>query len=577
MSIPAFWSETWTAPLINHLWQSTIVVGVAWLLALALRKNHARVRYWIWFAVSVKFLLPFSLLTAAGEWLRLWVPAPAARPAVTSVVAQVAQPFAQAQFFGATEAPAAAHHADWLPIALLAVWACGALLVAARFARRWWSAYATKRAARPFEISADVPVLCTQISLEPGIFGIFRPVLLLPEGILERLSAEQMRAIVAHEMCHVRRRDNLTYAIHMVVETLFWFHPAVWWIGMRLIHERECACDEAVVQACGKAEVYAESILNVCKFCVESPLACVAGVTGADLKQRIVRIMKKQIGLKLNLSRKALLAAAGAAAVITPIVAGLAAVDHSAAQSPSASAVVEARSPMRAGADPSFEVATIKPSKAYSRPGWGFPVEGRHITCYNATIVDMISIAYGIHAMQIEGGPDWIRQDRFDVDGVADVPGHADLEQQQGMWRKLLADRFQLKLRRDMRELPVYAITVAKGGPKNLTIAQPGEHLNAGNRGAAGERILRFTNMPLSVFAFNLDFYLDRPVIDETGLTGSYDFTLKWTYDDSKTGDSEAPPSLPTALKEQLGLEMKAAKGPAAVFIVDHVEQPSPN
>ncbi|MGH9587801.1 MAG: M56 family metallopeptidase, partial [Acidobacteriaceae bacterium] len=121
---------------------------------------------------------------------------------------------------------------------------------------------------------AEVPVLSSSAAIEPGIFGVFRPVLLFPEGIPERLSAEQMRAIVAHEMCHVRRRDNLTFAIHMVVETLFWFHPMVWWIGSRLIEERERACDQAVVQAGSEAQVYAEGILNVCKFYVESPLAC---------------------------------------------------------------------------------------------------------------------------------------------------------------------------------------------------------------------------------------------------------------------------------------------------------------
>jgi bla regulator protein blaR1 len=92
-----------------------------------------------------------------------------------------------------------------------------------------------------------VPVLCSHSPVEPGIFGVFRPVLLLPEGILERLTPEQLKAIVVHEMCHVRRHDNLTFEFHMFVETLFWFYPPVWWIGARLIEEREIACDEAVL------------------------------------------------------------------------------------------------------------------------------------------------------------------------------------------------------------------------------------------------------------------------------------------------------------------------------------------
>ena len=92
-------------------------------------------------------------------------------------------------------------------------------------------------------LAVGVPVLSSSSLLEPGIFGILRPVLLVPEGIQDHLTSAQLNAIVAHEMCHVRRRDNLTFAIHMAVETLFWFHPVVWWIGARLVEVRELACD----------------------------------------------------------------------------------------------------------------------------------------------------------------------------------------------------------------------------------------------------------------------------------------------------------------------------------------------
>ncbi len=134
--------------LINHLWQSTVVVAIAWLLTLALRKNHARVRYWVWFAASVKFLLPFSLLVAAGEWVRTWVRAATTRPAVADAMGQMAQPFPETQFLDATEYRVAAHHANWLPVVLFAVWICGALVVAIRFGRGWWNVYVAKRAAR---------------------------------------------------------------------------------------------------------------------------------------------------------------------------------------------------------------------------------------------------------------------------------------------------------------------------------------------------------------------------------------------------------------------------------------------
>ena len=115
-------------------------------------------------------------------------------------------------------------------VAALAAGACGLAL----------------RIAPAFEIT-DTRAL-SSARLEPGVFGIFRPFLLLPEGLSDHLTPAQFEAIVAHELCHVRRRDNFSSAIHMVVEALFWFHPAVWWIRARLVEERERACDEAVLR-----------------------------------------------------------------------------------------------------------------------------------------------------------------------------------------------------------------------------------------------------------------------------------------------------------------------------------------
>lgn len=97
-------------------------------------------------------------------------------------------------------------------------------------------------------------------TLEPGIFGIVKPVLLWPKGLSERLDDAQLEAIFAHEVRHLRRRENLAAAIHMVVEALFWFHPLVWWLGVRLVDERERACDEDVLARGGNRLVYAESI-----------------------------------------------------------------------------------------------------------------------------------------------------------------------------------------------------------------------------------------------------------------------------------------------------------------------------
>ena len=144
-------------------------------------------------------------------------------------------------------------------------------------------------------------------TLEPGIFGLTRPVLVWPEGISEHLDDAHLDAILAHELWHVRRRDNLAAAVHMVVEAIFWFHPLVWWLGARLVDERERACDEEVLELGSERHVYAQSILKVCEFCVGSPLACVSGVTGADLKKRMVHIMSEHVVRKLDFSREVII------------------------------------------------------------------------------------------------------------------------------------------------------------------------------------------------------------------------------------------------------------------------------
>jgi TonB family protein len=163
----------------------------------------------------------------------------------------------------------------------------------------------------------------SQTSLEPGIFGIRRPLLLWPVGISQHLQDAHLEAILTHEAQHVRRRDNLAAAMHMVVEAIFWFHPLVWWLGARLVEERERACDEEVLRLGNQPEIYAESILKTCEFCVASPLACVSGVTGADLKLRIVRIMTQGSVDKLGFLKKLLLVVIGTGAVAAPIVVGL--------------------------------------------------------------------------------------------------------------------------------------------------------------------------------------------------------------------------------------------------------------
>ncbi len=147
--------------------------------------------------------------------------------------------------------------------------------------------------------------------------------LLLPDGIGDRLAPAELQAILAHELCHIRRRDNLATLMHMVVEVVFWFHPLVWWLGARLMDERERACDEEVLRMGSEAEAYAEGILKVCELYLQSPLKCVAGVSGANLKKRIEAIMANRPMRNLSLPKKVGLVLAAVLAIAIPVILGI--------------------------------------------------------------------------------------------------------------------------------------------------------------------------------------------------------------------------------------------------------------
>ncbi|HEX3837163.1 MAG TPA: M56 family metallopeptidase [Steroidobacteraceae bacterium] len=309
--------------LLNHLWQSTLFAVIAGLLTLLLRHNGAHTRFALWCAASCKFLIPFSALVALGEHI-LW--RPVVSLSIPTAVANVLEPLSVPAVRPEQLLVTVPHPSFWMEADLLALcvglWACGAVAVVAWWSFQWLKIQRATRRAAPLRIDAPIPARSSSAMLEPGVVGFFRPVLLLPAGITERLSAAQLRAVVLHEICHVRRRDNLTAAIHMLVEALFWFHPLVWWLGRRMIVERECACDEAVVGAGGDPKVYAEGILQVCRHYVESPLSCTAGVGGADLLRRIEFIMTPRLIRRLGAPRTALLMAAAAAVVLGPIAVG---------------------------------------------------------------------------------------------------------------------------------------------------------------------------------------------------------------------------------------------------------------
>ncbi len=569
--------------LANHLWQSTLFAAAVWLLTLALRPNSARVRHCLWLAASAKFLIPFSLLITAGAHVPSAHTTPPPRQ-FTKAVARVSEPFTipvPAYHIPATNRPA--------PV-LAVIWLCGTAAVFAFWFVRWRRVREMVRAALPLDLGAPVKTLSSSALPEPGVFGVFRPVLLLPAGIEQRLSAAQLRAIVAHELCHVRRRDNLAATFHMLVEALFWFHPLVWWIGARLVDERERACDEGVLSEGGEPQVYAEGILSVCRLYFESPLPCVSGVTGADLRKRIEIIMIAGIGVNLSVSRKILLAVAALTAVSAPVAVGI----------------------VHAQTTPSFEVASVKPNTSGNPRFLGFQtLPGGTLSIRNNFLRSIIAVAYGLPAFYngdfLTGAPAWIDTERYDIDAKATagaIPtgmSERDRNLKMGlMLQSLLADRFKLAIHRETKELPVYDLFVLKSGLK-LPRAKKAEkdcpevstrenncHMLMGGQGGG----IQGNTITIAELVDFLQMWTDRPVINKTDVTGLFDIDVRqgWvpmrgrpappagqqpTAEDLAFAD----PTRPTlnAVLGTIGLKLEPAKGPVEILVVDHIERPSGN
>jgi uncharacterized protein (TIGR03435 family) len=620
--------------LLNHLWQSTVFAAAAALLTLLFRKNPARVRYALWLAASIKFLIPFSLFIAIGSSIDFGRQQAASivQPAV-AIVEGFSQPFGSTSL--ETQIPATVKpdrsHLFWMVVST--IWVGGCLAVLAFYLAKIRRMRAVDRKAelikqgRAFEMLQRleqihgrrflIKMKSSNSLMEPGVFGIFRPVLLIPSGMPDRLNDSELEAVIAHEIFHVRRRDNLVAAIHMFIEALFWFHPMVCWLGAKLVQERERACDEEVLLLGKDPQAYAEGILKVCEFCIESPLACIAGVTGADMKKRIQAIMCRHIGARMGWTKRLLLTGIGIGVLAIPIMIGLlnAPVMNAQTQKPAESKnpISGTTSTSNGEAAPApdavyvptmtFDVTSVREIKpdVQGRFFIGFsPQNSRNVQLTNNLLLNLVMWAYDVKHYQIEGIPREFGGTMFNVEAKTDSATDERLAkltkeqvrlEQAHMRQALLAERFKLKVHWETRNGETYDLFVAKAGRLKST----GESPSAEEMKKFGDRpIPRLYQQGSSMRGFEyaahgatiadivqmLSGQFGRPVADKTGLTGKYDFNLKYYQVlESQRKDDETNPWLPleTAIQDQLGLKLKPSHGPVQRLIIDHIEKPSEN
>jgi uncharacterized protein (TIGR03435 family) len=597
------WVDRLGSTLLHFLWQGVLIAAV-----------YAAARRWTTrrYGPNVRYILACAALAALAAapvltWNLLRPPVPVAvrfwnkdtdtAPISAGAFAAVRNVPASfpAGVYGAVPAPLL----PWV----VAVWLAGATAFWLRLLGGWIFAERLRsRLVRPaprqwqqaldrlktrIRVSRPVRLLVSSWVQTPAVVGWLRPVVLVPVGALAGLPPEQMEALLLHELAHIRRHDYLVNMVQSVVEALLFYHPAVWWVSHHIRSERELSCDDLAVGVNGDALTYARALAEL-ESARPAHFRAVMAANGGGLAHRIARLLGQSRPAPRPLSGPGIIAAAIVLAMAALAVFG-----------------------QPAGL-PRFEVASVKPSTDR-----GFrtvrPLPGR-LTA-DAPVRLLLQNAYSVQAFQIVGGPGWIDSEHFAIEAKA--AGNASRDQIFLMLQGLMEVRFQLKIHRESRELPVYALVAARNGlklspPKEGACADPapgalppweGGRIQPPGRGqppmapcgragvmlASGGARMGGGKIPMPEFIRALSMVLDRTVIDKTGFTGLFDFRLDFLPDETTAALPPPPPdaasasldsrnpSILTALQEQLGLRLESTKGPVDVIVIDHVERPSAN
>ncbi len=431
-------------------------------------------------------------------------------------------------------------------------------------------------------VSPPVRLLVSGLLQAPAAIGWLRPIVLVPAGALTGLPPAQMEALLVHELAHIRRHDYLVHMVQSAVEAILFYHPAVWWISGHLRAERELCCDDIAVSITGDAVVYARALAEFGSTGWIQPTVMAAN--SGSLAARIARLLGQS-----STADRISSSPGSAAALLVLAIGGW---------------TILAQSSDR----PQFEAASIKPSYSQSIQ-YVRPLPGR-LTA-DASLQNLTHYAYGVPPFRVVGGPERVLSVRYQIDATAS--GNTSRDRMFLMLRSLLEDRFQLKIHRETREQPVFALVAARGGlklppPKNdACVESPADaspEWTGGGRmavsgelppmttrcgsagvslGPAGAR-LQGGKIAMPELARILSMLLGRSVIDRTGSTEVFDLQMDFVPDYTTPAMPPPPPDsgisgvpIAQALQQQLGLRLESARGPVEVIIVDHAEPPSGN
>jgi uncharacterized protein (TIGR03435 family) len=429
---------------------------------------------------------------------------------------------------------------------------------------------------RRLGVSRIVRLYTSALAETPAVIGWLKPYILLPLTALTGLSDSQLRAILAHELAHIRRHDYLVNLLQTAVETLLFYHPAVWWVGRQIRQEREHCCDDIAVAVCGDPVAYAAALAEMETLRARIPESTLPepalAANGGDLLTRIRRLLGEQDHASRSLGTIA-------ATALALLIAGVPAL-------------------LAQETKPTFEAATIKPNTG-SDPGNFFRMVGVTPSMTNQTMKSMLLWAYRVHDFQIAGGPGWISSDRWDIE--AKTTAAATLEERQLMVQSLLHDRFKLALHREIKELPIYNLTVAKGGlkiqpnkegsclspdPKSPGPAPGKTFMDYCGTSGFGRCSMIGSSATMTELAESLSnpTAVGRTVVNQTGVEGRFRYNVNYAPELTATPEPGAPPpacgdapSIFTAIQDQLGLKLDSAKGPVEVLVIDRAEKPSEN